>query len=121
MLNSTRARSVTAFATVANRSDRPDTLAVRGGAGTGLCKISYFDAAGSPISAALLNGTYRTTLIDSGDPAASIRIQFTPNKRKLVRGNKVKQRNFFTTIRADATVGPAATDAGTVRVQVRAR
>jgi hypothetical protein len=119
MLKSTRARSVTAFATVANRSDRPDTLAVRGGAGTGLCKISYFDAAGSPISAALLNGTYRTTLIDSGDPAASIRIQFTPNKRKLVRRNKVIKRTFSTAIRADSTVGAAATDTGTVQVRTR--
>lgn len=119
MLNSTRARSVTAFATVRNRSDRSDTLSVRGGPGNGLCRISYFDAAGSPISAALLNGTYRTTLIDSGDPAASIRIQFTPNRRKLVRNNSVLKRTFSTTIRADATVGPAARDAGTVQVGTR--
>jgi hypothetical protein len=122
-LASLKARPVTAYATVGNRSERSDTLAVRASAGTGLCRINYFDGNGSLITAQLLSGTFRTTLLDSADPATGIRLQFTPNKRRLVRkvGSRtiVSKRTFTSAVRADATVGPSAMDAGTIQVNTR--
>lgn len=121
-LSSVRARPVTAFATVGNRSERGDTLAVRGSAGSAFCAITYFEGA-TNITAGLLSGVYRTAQLDSGDPSTSLTIQFIPNKRKLVkkvgRRSIVKKRAFTTLIRADATVGAPATDSGTVQVKTR--
>lgn len=122
-LNSVKARPVTGYATIGNRSARPDTLAVRGSAGNGFCKINYFGPTGAPITGQLLSGSFRTTLIDSGDPASNIRIRFIPNRQRLVRkvGSRsvVTPRTFSTTIRANSTVGRAAADAGTVQVRTR--
>ncbi len=122
-LNSVRARPVTAYATVANRSERSDTLAVRASAGTAFCRINYFDGSGTLVTAQLLSGAFRTAVLDSGDPATGIRVQFTPNKRRLVtkvgRRTVLTKRTFTSAVRADATVGSPATDTGTVQVKTR--
>ena len=118
-LDSVKARPVTGFATIGNRSTRPDSLAVVAGRGNGFCRIDYFGPTGSSITSQLLSGSFRTTLIDSDDPAASIRIRFTPNKGKLVRNKKVLKRTFATAVRANSTVGAVAADAVTLQVRTR--
>jgi hypothetical protein len=89
------------------------------GRGNGFCRIDYFGPTGSSITSQLLSGSFRTTLIDSDDPAASIRIRFTPNKGKLVRNKKVLKRTFATAVRANSTVGAVAADAVTLQVRTR--
>jgi len=120
VLNSRMARPVTAFAAFSNRGDRPDTLALRGNAGNTFCAIGYFNGAAN-VTVQMVNGSFRTAALVAGDPARSLRIQFTPNKRKLVKKVKrrtvVTRRTFSTTVRAASTVGPPANDAGTVQVK----
>jgi hypothetical protein len=123
ILHSVQAVPVAGFATIGNRSGRPDTLAVRGNAGSGLCRINYFGPTGSLITAQLVSGSFRTDLIDSGDPGTNIRIQFTPDKRKLVRkvGSRdtLTPRAFSSAIRADSMVGPPASDTATLQARIR--
>lgn len=121
-LVSAKARPVSASATIGNRGQLPDTLAVRGGAGNALCGISFFDGSGN-VTAGIVAGTYRTVELVDGDAAASLDVQFSPNKRKLTRkkGRKTRilKKTFTTFVKADSTQGPASMDSATVRVQTR--
>lgn len=122
-LISSKAKSVSGFATVANRGALPDTLAVRGTAGNALCGIAYFDGA-TNVTAAMVAGTYRTAEIDDNDEAVSLRVQLSPNKKKLTKKKKGKRpkilkKTFTTLVRADSTQGPGAMDAGSIRAQTK--
>lgn len=121
-LVSSKARPVSASATIGNRGQLPDTLAVRGGAGNALCGISFFDGSGN-VTAGIVAGTYRTAELVDGDTPVSLDVQFSPDKRKLTkkkgRKTKILKKTFTTFVKADSTQGPASMDSATVRVQTR--
>jgi hypothetical protein len=121
-LTSVKATPVAGFATIVNRGRLPDTLAVRGTAGSVLCGIAYFEGA-TNVTAGLLTGSYRTAEIAQGDEATSLRVQFSPNKKKLTRKkgkrSKILSKTFSSLVRADSTQGPAAMDAASLNAQTR--
>lgn len=121
-LTSVNANPVAGFATIVNRGQLPDTLAVRGSAGSALCGIAYFDGAAN-VTAGLLTGGYRTEEISEGDAGSALRVQFSPNKKKLTKKkgkrSKILKTTFSTLVRADSTQGPGAMDAASISVQTR--
>lgn len=121
-LISRHARPVAGIATVANRSERSDALALTGTAGSRLCGIAYYDAGGN-VSAAMAAGTYRTESITNADAAEVIHIQFAPNRKKLSKtvGKRtvIKRKTFPATLRVSATQGAAASDAATLQALTR--
>jgi hypothetical protein len=121
-LASVKANPVSGFATIVNRGQRPDTLAVRGTAGSVLCGVAYFEGT-SNVTAGLLTGNYRTAEISEGDEATALRVQFSPNKKKLTKKkgkrSKILSKTFSTVVRADSTQGPAVRDAASIRAQTR--
>lgn len=121
-LTSVKANPVSGYATITNRGQLPDTLAVRGSAGSVLCGISYF-ASGANVTAGLLTGNYRTAEIAEGDEATSLMVQFSPNKKKLTKKkgkrSKILKKTFTTLVRADSTQGPAVMDAASISAQTR--
>jgi hypothetical protein len=121
-LTSVKAKPVSGFATIMNRGQLPDTLAVRGSTGSTLCGIAYFDGAAN-VTAGLLSGSYRTAEIADGDEATALRVQFSPNKKKLTKKkgkrSKILKKSFSTLVRADSTQGPAVMDAASIRAQTR--
>jgi len=123
ILSSAKANRVSGYATVANRGGRLDTLAVSGTRGNTFCAIAYFSATGSNLTASLVSGAYRTPEIDSSDAAGSIRVQFTPNKRKIVskvgRRTVIKKKTFSTQLRASSTQGPSVFDSATLSAKTR--
>jgi hypothetical protein len=121
-LTSVKAIPVSGFATIVNRGQRPDTLAVRGTAGSVLCGVAYFEGT-SNVTAGLLTGNYRTAEISEGDEATALRVQFSPNKKKLTKKkgkrSKILSKTFSAVVRADSTQGPAVRDAASIRAQTR--
>jgi hypothetical protein len=93
-----------------------------GPAGSKLCGISYYDAAGN-VSAAIVAGTYRTERLAAGDAAEVIQVRFTPNKKLLSKktGKRtvIKRKTFPATLRVRATEGAAASDAATLQTLTR--
>jgi len=126
-LTSKKARPVTGYARVANRVVLPDdraadVLTVRGTAGNGFFRVSYFAPEGN-VTAGLVTGTHRTAAIDEDDGPIALRAVVIPNKKKLTRkkGNKTKilKKNFSIVLQASSTAWPAAGDGGTIRVQTK--
>lgn len=121
-LTSVKAIPVSGVATILNRGRLPDTLAVRGTAGSVLCGIAYFEGI-TNVTAGLLTGNFRTAEISEGDEATALRVQFSPNKKKLTRKkgkrSKILSKTFSTLVRADSTQGPAAMDAASLKAQTR--
>ncbi len=121
-LTSVKANPVSGFATIANRGELPDTLAVRGSAGNALCAISYFNGAAN-VTAGLLAGTFRTAELVQGDEPVALRVQFAPNKKKLTkkkgRKSTILTKTFTSLVRADSTQGPAAMDAASINARTR--
>jgi hypothetical protein len=122
VLASAKANPVSGFATIVNRGQLPDTLAVRGSAGGVLCGIAYFDGAAN-VTAGLVTGGYRTAEITEGDAGSALRVQFSPNKKRLrkKRGERTKipKETFSTLVRTHSTHGPPAMDAASIRVPTR--
>ena len=120
-LMSSKARPVAGFAAIANLGELPDKLAVRGGPGNALCRISFLDATGN-VTAALLSGNYRTVEVAQGN-AAALTVQFVPNKRKLTKkaGNRTRilKKTFTTFVRADSTRGAVATDSAMLQARTK--
>jgi hypothetical protein len=120
---SPRARRMNGFARVANLGDRPDRIAVRGTRGTAFCAVAYF-APGNVTAAMLGAAGHRSPreLVQGGAPH-SIRVQFTPNRRRLVRkvGRRevTARRTFPATLRAAAVTQSATPDAATLRLLTR--
>jgi hypothetical protein len=121
-LTSVKAMPVSGVATIVNRGRLPDTLAVRGTAGSVLCGIAYFEGI-TNVTAGLLTGNFRTAEISDGDEATALRVQFSPNKKKLTRKkgkrSKILSKTFNTLVRANSTQGPAAMDAASLNAQTR--
>lgn len=121
-LVSRKAKPAAGIASVANLSDRGDTLAMSGPAGSKLCGIAYYEAAGN-VSAAIVAGTYRTERLAAGDAAEVIQVRFTPNKKRLSKktGKRtvIKRKTFPATLRVRATEGAAASDAATLQTLTR--
>lgn len=121
-LTSVKANPVTAFATIANRGRLPDTIALAASPGSALCGIAYFQGSAN-VTAGLLAGTFRTASLAEGDDPVAVRVQFSPNKKKLTkksgRKSKILKKSFSTLVRANSTQGPLATDAASIQVQTR--
>jgi|GEM_PF-897058 len=122
VLASAKANPSSGYASIVNRGRLPDTLAVRGSAGNALCEIAYFEDAAN-VTAALRTGGYRTAEITEGDAGSALRVQFSPNKKRLrkKRGERTKipKETFSTLVRAHSTHGPPAMDAASIRVPTR--
>lgn len=120
-LTSKQAKRVTGYAAVSNRGSRPNAIAVKGARKTALMGVAYFDASGN-VTSRLVSGAYRTPVLEATKPASAIRVQFTPNKKKLVKksGRKtvVRKITFNAAIRASSTA-TASNDTGTLRVRTR--
>jgi hypothetical protein len=121
-LLSRRASPVLSYASVKNQGELPGMLAVSGSGGSRLCSITYLGAAGN-LTAAMLAGTLRTPEIALADEAFSLRVQFTPAKKRLVkkRGKRrvTLRRTFPAAIRVADTAGDALPDAASIRVFTR--
>lgn len=121
-LTSVKANPVSAFATIANRGRLPDTIGLAASPGSALCGIAYFQGSAN-VTAGLLAGTFRTASLAEGDDPVALRVQFSPNKKKLTkktgRKSKILKKSFSTLVRANSTQGPAATDAASIQVQTR--
>lgn len=126
-LVSRRARPVTGFATLANRtilSDRraADRIAVRANSGNRFFRITYSDADGNA-TAGIVSGSYRTPAIDGTDPLRWLTARISPIKARLAvkKGKRTVylRKLFTTTIRARSTLFPPASDSGVIRVLTR--
>jgi len=122
VLVSRNARRVRGFATVSNRGDLQEALAVRATRGNRLFRVVYHGASGN-LTAALVSGTYRTEVMDEASPAQWLRTTVTPNRRRLLRfqngSTVVLRRAYQTTIQADSTSSPGIGDAAILRVRTR--
>lgn len=121
-LTSKKARPVSGIAVIGNQGELPDTLAVRGSAGSALCGIAYFDGSGN-VTAGILTGSYRTSELAQGDSPQILRVQFSPSKKKLTKKGKkrprILKRTNSTLVRADSTQGPETMDAAAISVRTR--
>lgn len=121
-MTSVKAKPVAAFATIANRGRLPDTIGLAASPGSALCAIGYFQGS-TNVTAGLVAGTFRTPSLAEGDESLALRVQFSPNKKKLTkktgRKSKILKKSFSTLVRASSTQGPAARDAASVVVQTR--
>jgi hypothetical protein len=121
-LISKKAKPVTGYVSVFNRSNRPDVIAVSGTGGSALFTVSYSGPEGN-ISAGLLAGTYRTPEMDENDAPVPIRATITPNKRNLTKkkGKKtfILKKTHTILIRATSTFDPATADAASISAQTK--
>lgn len=123
-LTSRQARPVTGYARIGNDGDRPESLAVRGSGGNSFCRINFLGASGN-VTTSVTTGRLRTPQITSANSPLSLRVQFIPNKKKLVkkRGRRTvtTRRTFTSSIRATTTTPGviASPDAASVRVLTR--
>ncbi len=121
-LISSRARPIMGYALIGNDGDLAEVLAVRGSGGNGFCKINYLGSAGN-VTSSVVSGAFRTSQLTSTDNPVSLRVQFSPDARKLVkkRGRRTTtlRRTFVSTVRASATTATAVEDAASVQVQTR--
>ncbi len=122
-LTSKKAKRVTGYATVVNRGDRPShSFKIKAGKKNALFNVAYFDGPRN-ITANLVKGTHLTAPLAANGAPATIRVQFTPNKKKLVKKKggktKIQRKTFNAAFRADTTQGRASFDTATLRVKTR--
>jgi hypothetical protein len=120
-LISTKANTVTGYASFSNRGKLPDVLVGSATGGSALFAVSYFGPAGN-ITAGLLTGTYSTPEMDENADPISIRATITPNKKKLTKKKKGKKpkilkKTHVLSLRLKSTFDPAVEDNATMSVQ----
>jgi hypothetical protein len=121
-LISKKAKPVTGYVSVFNRSNRPDVIAVSGTGGSAFFAVTYSGPEGN-ITAGLLAGTYRTPEMEQGDAPVSIRATITPNKKKLTKkkGKKtvILKKNHTLLIQVKSTFDAAIGDAASISAQTK--
>lgn len=121
-LISRRTRPVTAFATVANRGERPELLSVWARRGNPFFRIIYTTPTGNS-TGRITSGRFQTQALSAGDPSIWIRTNVRPNRRRLTRtsGNRTLtlRRTFSVLFQARSTRQPEIRDGGWLRVLTR--
>lgn len=121
-LISRKARRVRGFASVANRGDRPESLAVSGSRRKRFFRVAYNAPTGN-VTAAVTSGRYRTPTLAATTPATILRATVTPDKRRLVRKSDPRRRtlrkSYSTLLVARSTRQPELYDGGWLRVFTR--
>lgn len=119
---SRQARRAVGYAAVSNGGERADRLVVRGSRSSRFSSIAYFAPANQ--TAAFVAGTFRTPIdLVAGDAALRIRVQFTPNRRQVVRrvGRRsiVQRRSIPAVVQVRPAVFSAPADAATLQLLLR--
>lgn len=121
-LTSRKSRPVIGHASLANRGGKPEILALRGSAGSPLCGIVYLGNGGN-LTGAIVTGTFRSPEMSRSDDPLSLRVLFSPNKKKLTkkRGKRsvTLRRTFVAALQTEATATAADPDKATIQLLTR--
>lgn len=121
-LVSKNALPVAGHASLANRGNLPDIMAVSGSGGSALFSVSYSGPGGN-ITAGMLSGTYRTPEMVENDASIPIRATISPNKKKLTKkkGKRtlILKKTHTLLIRATSTFDSITMDAATISVRTK--
>jgi hypothetical protein len=122
VLTSRQARAVTGFAGVANSGNLPDVMALSGGTGNSLFRVTWFGPTGN-VTAAMSKGTYLSAQMDGNSPMELLRVKIVPNKKKLTKGKGkrmvIRKKALDLPLRGRSTYNPVINDAGKIRIQTR--
>ncbi len=121
-LVSKKARKVKAFATVANRGNLADRIAVRAKPGNRFFKVAYHSGAGN-LTSGLTRGTYVSPWIDDGNADFWIRATVAPGKKRLTRKNGSRKtflkKAIRLDVRANSVSAPSLIDNGRIEVKTK--
>lgn len=121
-LVSKKARKVKAFATVANRGNLADRIAVRAKPGNRFFKVTYHSGAGN-LTSGLTRGTYVSPWVDDGNADFWIRATVAPDKKRLTRKNGSRKtflkKAIRLDVRANSASAPSLIDNGRIEVKTK--
>lgn len=121
-LISKMARRVTGYVSIGNLGGRPDRLVVSAGKGSRFISARYIGANGN-ITAGLVSGSHRSSLLSEGGASDRIKAVFTPDKKSLTKrsGNRtiIARKKLNSVLSAKSSFDGALSDGGWLRVKTK--